>query len=329
MGALAVLGPNRTLRTTLVSTGPVRGGTLEGDLVAVGGGDPTLAIAGPHSLDTLAAQIRAAGITRVTGALLVDESRHDTDRYAPGWLWWHVPTYAGPLSAFMVDRDLYRDDAAYVADPVLGNGEELRAALARHGVQVLGPTAHGSADPGSTRLAVAVSAPVASLVGDMLTRSDNMTAEQLLREIGVAARGTGSSEAGTMAASDALAELCVPLAGTAADGSGLSRTNSRSAREWRTMLQAARDEPWFPLFLDSLPVGGQSGTLTSRFRGAPAEGNVTAKTGSIIGGVALSGYVTTAGGRDAVFSVIVNGPAAGAAIPVIDELVTAVAANAD
>jgi D-alanyl-D-alanine carboxypeptidase/D-alanyl-D-alanine-endopeptidase (penicillin-binding protein 4) len=329
MGALAVLGPDKTLRTTLVATGPMRGDTLEGDLVAVGGGDPTLAIAGPHSLDTLAAQVRASGITRVTGALLVDESRHDTDRYAPGWLWWHVPSYAGPLSAFMVDRDLYRDDEAYIADPALGNGEELRAALARQGVEALGPTAHGSADRGGTRLAVEVSAPVSALVDDMLTRSDNMTAEQLLREIGVAARGNGSSGAGSMAASDALSELCVPLTGTASDGSGLSRTNLRSAREWRMMLQAARHAPWFPRFLDSLPVGGQSGTLTSRFRGTPAAGNVMAKTGSIIGGVALSGYVTTVGGRHAVFSVVVNGPTAGAAVPVIDELVTAVAANAD
>ncbi|MGH9024511.1 MAG: D-alanyl-D-alanine carboxypeptidase/D-alanyl-D-alanine endopeptidase [Acidimicrobiia bacterium] len=329
MGALTVLGPGKILRTPLVTAGQVNGATLDGDVVVVGGGDPTLAIAGPHSLDTLAAQVRAIGITQITGSLIVDESRHDTNRYAPGWQDWQVPEYAGPLSAFMVDRNLYRDDEAYVADPALGNGEELRAAFARQGVTVLGPTIHGAADAHTARLAVEVSAPVSVLVNDMLLWSDNMTAEQLLREIGVAARGNGSSEAGTAAATRALGDLCVPLTGTAADGSGLSRADFRSAREWRTMLQAARREPWFPLFINSLPVGGQSGTLTSRFRGTPAEGNARAKTGSIIGGVALSGYVTTAGGRDAVFSVIVNGPESGAAVDVIDDLVATVAGNAE
>jgi D-alanyl-D-alanine carboxypeptidase/D-alanyl-D-alanine-endopeptidase (penicillin-binding protein 4) len=304
----------------------VRGTTLAGDLVVVGGGDPTLATTGPHSLDTLAAQLRAVGITQVTGALVVDESRHDTERYAPGWLWWHVPAFAGPLSAFMVDRNLYRDDAAYIEDPALGNGEELRGALARQGVTVAGPTVHGVAPGGATQLAVEVSPPVSALVYDMLLRSDNMTSEQLMREIGLAGRGIGSTPAGTRAATAALRPLCVPLTGTAADGSGLSRENFRSAREWRRMLQAARGQPWFPGFFESLPVGGVSGTLASRFDGTAAAGNVRAKTGSIIGGVALSGYVTTAGGRDAVFSVVVNGPRAGAATGVIDDLVATVAA---
>ena len=326
MGALAVLGPDVTLETAVVVDGAVEGTTLRGNLVVVGGGDPTLATGGPHSLDTLAAQVRTAGVTQVTGALVVDESRHDTERYAPGWQWWHIPTYAGPLSAFMVDRNLYRDDPDYVEDPALGNGEELRGALARQGVTVVGPTVAGPAPRRAARLAVEASPPVSALVYDMLLRSDNMTSEQLVREIGLAGRGKGSTPAGTRAATDALGALCVPLAGTAADGSGLSRENFRSAREWRTMLQAARTQPWFSLFYESLPVGGVSGTLARRFGGTAAAGNVRAKTGSIIGGVALSGYVTTAGGRDAIFSVVVNGPSAAAATGVIDEIVATVAA---
>ena len=326
MGALAVLDPNETLETLVVADGAVNGPTLRGDLVVVGGGDPTLATAGPHSLDTLAGQVRAAGVTAVTGSLVVDASRHDAERYAPGWQWWHVPAFAGPLTAFMVDRNLYRDDVAYVEDPAIGNGEEFRGALARQGVAVTGPTVHGHAPRDAAQLAVEVSPPVSALVYDMLLRSDNMTAEQLIREIGLAGRHVGSTPAGTRAATAALRALCVPLAGTAADGSGLSRENFRSAREWRLLLQAARTQPWFPGFFDSLPVGDVSGTLAGRFGGTAAAGNVRAKTGTIIGGVALSGYVTTAGGRDAIFSVVVNGPQAGAAGDVIDDLVATVAA---
>jgi D-alanyl-D-alanine carboxypeptidase/D-alanyl-D-alanine-endopeptidase (penicillin-binding protein 4) len=319
MGALAVLGPDATTETRLATAG--------NDLVMIAGGDPTLARTGPHSLDALATQVRAAGITSVNGALVIDESRHDSARVAPGWLDWHVPSYAGPLSAFMVDRNRYRGDPEFVADPALANGEELRAALARQGVTVAGPTIHGEAPVDAVSVASLTSPPVAALVTDMLLRSDNMIAEQLLREVGVAGQGSGSTPAGAAAATHALRDLCVPLTGTAADGSGLSRSNLRSAREWRTILQAARSQPWFPLFSSSLPVGGQSGTLAGRFDGTAAEGNVRAKTGTIIGGVALSGYLTTAGGRDAVFSFIVNGPQSGAADDVIDSIVATVAAH--
>src|SRR5918994_6169349 len=122
----------------------------------------------------------------------------------------------------------------------------------------------------------------------------------------------------------ALTPLCVPLAGVADDGSGLSRGNARSARGWRVMLQAARAQPWWPTLADGLPLAGRSGTLAGRFHGTAAEANVRAKTGTIIGGTALSGYGTTAGGRAFVFSVVVNGPGAEKSAGAIDALVAAV-----
>ncbi len=69
------------------------------------------------------------------------------------------------------------------------------------------------------------------------------------------------------------------------------------------------------------------GTLSFRFRGTPAEGNVRAKTGTVHGGIALSGYGTTAGGRGFVFSVLVNGARAPAAERPLDALIAAVAAH--
>ena len=58
---------------------------------------------------------------------------------------------------------------------------------------------------------------------------------------------------------------------------------------------------------DALPRAGRTGTLAGRFRGTAAEDNVRAKTGTIIGGAALTGTGTTAAGRAFVFCVIVNG----------------------
>jgi D-alanyl-D-alanine carboxypeptidase/D-alanyl-D-alanine-endopeptidase (penicillin-binding protein 4) len=134
-------------------------------------------------------------------------------------------------------------------------------------------------------------------------------------------------ESGVAATRDSLAPLCAPLTGTTDDGSGLSRGNTRSARELRSVVQAARAAPWWPIMFDALPRAGRSGTLAARFRGTAAEDNVHAKTGTIIGGAALSGTGTTASGRAFVFSVIVNGPCAGSSAGAIDGLIAAIAGS--
>ncbi len=321
MGVLAVLGPDARF-TTQVQSAP------DGSLVVTAGGDPSLTAHGPHSLDALAAQVRAAGVTTFPGALVVDESRQDSVRRAPGWQDWQFPTYAGPLSALMVDRNRSRRDPAFLADPGIAHGELLRGALAANGVRVAGPTVHGTTPDGSAVIASLTSAPASALLTDTLLRSDNMAAEQLLKEVGRATGAPGSTPGGLAATRDALAPLCVPLAGVDDDGSGLSRANGRSAREWRTLLQGARAQPWWPQLQAALPVAGRSGTLSSRFRGTPAEGSVSAKTGTIIGGIALSGYGKTIGGRAFVFSVIVNGDRSQAASGPLDALVAAVAGHA-
>jgi serine-type D-Ala-D-Ala carboxypeptidase/endopeptidase (penicillin-binding protein 4) len=318
MGALSVLGAEARLTTEVRLT-------TAGDLVVVGGGDATLTAAGPHSVASLADQVRAHGVGHVPGALIVDETRHDGGRRATGWQDWQIPTYTGPLSAFMVDDNRWRADPAFVADPALANADLLRRALADRGIVVRGPTVYAAAPVRGTVVASLASAPVGVLVREMLGRSDNQIADLLMKEVGHAATGKGSMASGFAATTAALATLCIPLAGNADDGSGLSRANARSAREWRTMLQAARSQPWWPALVDGLPLAGRSGTLAGRFDGTAAEANVRGKTGTILGGAALSGFGTTAGGRAFVFSVVVNGPGADASADAIDAFVAAVA----
>jgi len=64
-------------------------------------------------------------------------------------------------------------------------------------------------------------------------------------------------------------------------------------------------------FLNSLSVAGKDGTLRKRFRGTPAEGNCKAKTGTISGVSALSGYVSTSYGETLCFSLLFNNSWAG------------------
>jgi D-alanyl-D-alanine carboxypeptidase/D-alanyl-D-alanine-endopeptidase (penicillin-binding protein 4) len=321
MGALAVIGPDVRLATELRLT-------EVGDLVVEPGGDATLSSTGPHSLDALAAQVRAAGVTTVAGSLLVDETIFDGARTASGWQDWQIPTYTGPMSAFMVDRNRWRGDAAFLADPALANADRLRAALAAAGVSVAGPTAYAAGPAAGTVVARLESPTVAELVTRMLQVSDNQVADLLVKRIGVAATGVGSVDAASTATNTALEPLCVPLVGHTDDGSGLSRRDARSARELRTLVQvASRRAPWWPVVAGGLPVAGRSGTLVSRLRGTAAEANVRAKTGTLIGGAALTGVGSTASGRAFAFSIIVNGPRAESSAGAIDALVAAVAGD--
>src|SRR5207302_409159 len=97
------------------------------------------------------------------------------------------------------------------------------------------------------------------------------------------------------------------------DGSGLSRNDLISANTTVQLLMFMSRHKYFAQFREALPIAGVDGTLRTRMRGTPAEGNVRAKTGSLSSVASLSGYVTTAAGEPLVFSMTLNNyPDAGA-----------------
>ncbi len=66
--ALDALGPDHRFETRLLATGPLQGDTLQGDLILMGGGDPTM---DTDALADLARRLAATGVKRVTGRFLV------------------------------------------------------------------------------------------------------------------------------------------------------------------------------------------------------------------------------------------------------------------
>ncbi|HEU5235771.1 MAG TPA: D-alanyl-D-alanine carboxypeptidase/D-alanyl-D-alanine-endopeptidase [Pyrinomonadaceae bacterium] len=90
------------------------------------------------------------------------------------------------------------------------------------------------------------------------------------------------------------------------DGSGLSRNDLISANTTVQLLTFMSKHKYFAQFRDALPIAGVDGTLRTRMRGTPAEGNVRAKTGSLSSVASLSGYVTTASGEHLAFSMMLN-----------------------
>ena len=110
-----------------------------------------------------------------------------------------------------------------------------------------------------------------------------------------------------------------------ADGSGLSRTNHTTARQVVRLLERMDGQDNAATWTASLPVAGRSGTLRNRMRGTAAAGRCAAKTGTLIGVSALSGYCTSTGGVRIAFSFIENRVCNYCAKKVEDRMVSAIA----
>lgn len=92
------------------------------------------------------------------------------------------------------------------------------------------------------------------------------------------------------------------------DGSGLSRYNMAKPTTFISILKGMQFTPEYDVFYGSLPVAGYSGTLRNRFRNTPAQGRVRAKTGTLRGVRALSGYFEHPQQGTFAFSIMVNQP---------------------
>jgi serine-type D-Ala-D-Ala carboxypeptidase/endopeptidase (penicillin-binding protein 4) len=122
--------------------------------------------------------------------------------------------------------------------------------------------------------------------------------------------GTGvrTAAAGRLAAQAILEGWGVPASELIMrDGSGLSRYDFVTPAALVAILaHVDRDARLREPFAASLPIAGRDGTLSTRMLGTPAEGNARAKTGSMTGVRAMSGFVTTADGERLVFSIVAN-----------------------
>ncbi|MBP1654370.1 MAG: D-alanyl-D-alanine carboxypeptidase/endopeptidase, family [Bacteroidetes bacterium] len=154
-----------------------------------------------------------------------------------------------------------------------------------------------------------VSHTLDSAVTYMNKVSDNLAAEALLKgSAAVRWGGRGSANRGIDILKEILTEAGIDtLSMRAVDGSGLSRYDLTTASALSALLVAMhRDSALFPVFYTSLPIAGVDGTIERRMRGTPAERNLRAKTGTLNGVTALSGYVRTADDEMLAFSMLMQ-----------------------
>jgi D-alanyl-D-alanine carboxypeptidase/D-alanyl-D-alanine-endopeptidase (penicillin-binding protein 4) len=333
VAALTTLGPDTTLETTVVA------GSAPGEVVLVGGGDPTLSrtvpsltYPGAPTLADLAAQVRSslpAG-TEVT-RVVVDNSLFDGPLTASGWGPGDAPsTYAAPVTATAVDGARVRPgDLPRSGAPGTDAGTALAAALGVPGATVV----LGDAPQGAPTLGTVQSAPVARLVEQALSQSDNLLIESLARHVALARDLPATFEGSAEAVTDALTAAGLDVTGVSlSDGSGLSTTDRVPVSLLTDLLTGAAEGTLdgVSAVLSGLPVAGYDGTLAERGDEDPATapGAVRAKTGTLLGVHGLAGTVVTAEGRLLVFAVIADGaPANGAAAEdALDGVASALAA---
>ncbi|MFQ5529469.1 MAG: D-alanyl-D-alanine carboxypeptidase/D-alanyl-D-alanine-endopeptidase, partial [Gemmatimonadota bacterium] len=155
---------------------------------------------------------------------------------------------------------------------------------------------------------VALSSPFSRLLGDMLKPSDNQMAEAILRTIGFEEGTLGSPDEGLAVVESTLADWGIePGAIELSDGSGLSRYNEVTPNAIARMLRAVWRHPDFKTFFHGLPVAGVDGTMRRRLVATPAFDNAHAKTGSMSGVRAVSGYLVDGSGETLLFSLLLNG----------------------
>lgn len=321
VASLVALGADFRYTTTVSTPTPPVDGVVAGDLHLIGGGDPILA-QGEYAaryrrpqqfsdVRLLVDAVAAAGVVRIEGAVVGDESRYDTERYHPAW----PPRFitqnqTGPLSALLVNDGFATwpttgaGPVEPAPDPAAHAAEVFRLLLEERGITVAGGARSGPAPAGAPVVAEHRSPPLREIVGQMLTESDNATAELLGKELGLQEGGAGTFAAGAAAVRSVLAEAGFDVARTTVvDGSGLASGNTLDCELLMSLLE---HPPTADAIREGLAVAGATGTLAERWQGTDLAGRVRAKTGTLNQVTALAGVAATDGAGDATFALVVN-----------------------
>jgi D-alanyl-D-alanine carboxypeptidase/D-alanyl-D-alanine-endopeptidase (penicillin-binding protein 4) len=330
VAVLSKLGPDARLTTTVVGDGHLGpGGVWHGNLYLVGGGDPTLGDGafnraweqgnGPTAND-LVAQLRRAGIRRVTGWVIGDAALFDGLRggpatgYAPD-----VGDFGGQLSALAYDHG----STFKKLNPGAFAAKEL--VLTMHGAGIGARPLNRTlpAPPGTRVLASVTSPPMSVLLRLMDVPSDDFFAEMLTKQLGVRFGGSGSTQAGAKVIGQVINSF--GLHPTIVDGSGLSRLDSSSPGEIVALLRTMWNTPTGRTLSASLPVVGVSGTVQRIAAHTAAQGRCVAKTGTLNYVTNLAGYCTTRDRHVLAFALMIDGPPNWTAYQLLDRMAPAIA----
>jgi D-alanyl-D-alanine carboxypeptidase/D-alanyl-D-alanine-endopeptidase (penicillin-binding protein 4) len=325
--ALTLLGPDYTYKTTFLRDGEVRDSLLDGNLIVIGRGDPSISDAmrgnAAVAMDSIVDSLRAHGIRQVAGSVARVGNAFPDSIYGSGWQWDDLgeyyaagvdelifnegmaPTTPRPLPDTVRDS-LYSGPAKNPAKAYL---DAFNDALKRKGIQVDGGV-RDSILPTPFHMDtifVLQSPPLRNILPALMKPSQNQIAEIFLKTIGLERGGLGTADSALKIVRQQLLAWGVQPDGfDLYDGSGLSRHNLVTPETLVRVLDRIQRDTAFAVYYNAMPIAGVDGTLKNRMKGTPAEGNIHGKTGSIGAARSLSGYVTTADGERLIFSILGN-----------------------
>ncbi|WP_419925651.1 D-alanyl-D-alanine carboxypeptidase [Candidatus Poriferisocius sp.] len=342
-----VLGPDHRFTTSVQSTVPMDGGVVNGDIYLVGGGDPLLFteefLATPaqgqdrlHTpVEDLAQVLVDDGLSLVTGAVVGDATRYDDLRYVPSWPeniidsekigtqlalqfddgWVQFPVSEPQPAADEADGTgeqdganayLSAEDPPFYAAALFDDMLEARDVVIRRS-----PRSEAVPEDEEAYLLASIeSAPLSDHYRQILANRDIETTELLLKEIGLAASGTGSTIAGFQAVENTLNDAGIEvdqLQLLQFDGSGIDPANVATCPVFTSLLDSAE---FSPLFHELLPTAAEAGPLRDRFGGVTDPGRITAFSGGASNVTAMMGYIDIGRGQEMTFAFIANQPGA-------------------
>ncbi|MDD7383974.1 MAG: D-alanyl-D-alanine carboxypeptidase/D-alanyl-D-alanine-endopeptidase [Actinomycetaceae bacterium] len=333
--ALDILGANTTLPTRAALCGDTLYLIGGGDtMLAAGKGDPH-AVNGHAGLADLAQKVAAAlkqsrdQSAAASGKPAESSGTAQASVKAPTKVVVDSSLFAAPLYASQVVKDDFASSAMqarplavdqsrqgggeydYHADPDLEALSLFAKDLADQGVKV---SAAGRAQTpeGAVQLGRVESATIRQIVAEMMTVSNNVSAETLGHLIAIAQKKPATFEGAGQATTDYLQSIgCMRPGVELHDSSGLSTTNKLTASAIGCLLQRAatcstKEGCNSDAFTQGLAIGGYTGTLANRYSGSLV-GNVRGKTGTLPQSAGLSGFVTTARGYPLMFVAMADG----------------------
>src|SRR5699024_2977017 len=325
--ALSVLGENYTFHTEIYIDGFIDQGQLNGNVYIKGKGNPTLLL---EDLASLVEKIKKAGITKLNGNIVGDDTWYDQVRLSPDMIWSDEHFYYGSqVSALTVSPDTDYDTGTVIVKvtptqigkkPVLEtfpktdyiyvenqaktyiSGDEDDLIIRReHGgnkiivegtipvsleditesIAVWEPTEYvmsllkdiikssgisweGNIQTGKTPdhaqlLYRDSSMPLSEIIIPFMKLSNNGHGEMLIKELGKVVYGEGSWDKGLEVLESELTKFGVYTDTLIIrDGSGISHATLIPVNEMSKLLHEIQNEPWFPSFLNSLPVAGEA-----------------------------------------------------------------------
>lgn len=331
--ALGILGPDYRWPTEIYTNGNVTGGTLYGDVIIRGYGNPQFA---ENDFRQMLQALRARGISSIKGNLVADTGFFNVPYQDPGAFDGNAGAAynAQPEAILYQERGScyeFRDLKGKVQKvcPIMPANAQAREALnvnlfgsfwklwvGELGGQMQGTFARGGTPQNAQLVYTHRSRPLREIIMEVNKDSNNVMARQILLSVGAKQLGApGTPQKGAQAIGQWLESRGLPFPELRLEnGSGLSRIERITPRHMGEMLVDAYNSPYRNDLMNSMAVLGVDGTLKNRMKNSGLAGRGRFKTGTLRDVRALAGYLQASDGQTYVISILHNDPRARASV---------------